>query len=139
MYLTGEVPRLTPFEAEDKRLMVKKDGKLTNDRLKDDQSLVIKTPEGLVILLGCAHSGIINILNHIKNKMPGQKIHMIIGGTHLGPLTEDQIQQTIKSLKSFSFDRLGVSHCTGLKASMKFMHEFPERFFFANAGSVIKI
>ena len=139
IYLTGEIPRLTSFEREDKRLFIKKDGSETQDHLNDDQSLVIKTPQGLVVVLGCAHSGMINTLNHIKNNLKEQEIHMVIGGTHVGFLDDAQIQETIESLESFSIEKIGVSHCTGLAAAMKFMQAFGNRFFFANAGSVIEV
>ena len=139
MYLTGEVPRLTTFEKADKRLMIKKDGRLVPDPLNDDQSLVVTTPRGLVVVLGCAHSGMINTLNHIKEKLPGQKIWMVIGGTHIGFLTDEQVRETIVALDGFLIERIGVSHCTGLAQSMKLMQAFGDKFFFANAGSVIEV
>lgn len=139
MYLTGEVPRLATFEKADKRLMIKKDGRLVPDPLNDDQSLVLQTPQGLVVILGCAHSGMINTLNHIKEKLPGQKIRMVVGGTHIGFLTDEQVRETIEALDGFSIERIGVSHCTGLAPSMKLMQAFGERFFFANAGSVVEV
>ncbi len=61
MFLTGEVPRRTSFEKGDPRLFVEREGKLIPDSFFDDQSLVIESPRGLVLLLGCAHSGLINI------------------------------------------------------------------------------
>jgi 7,8-dihydropterin-6-yl-methyl-4-(beta-D-ribofuranosyl)aminobenzene 5'-phosphate synthase len=139
MYLTGEVPRLATFEKADKRLMIKKDGRLVPDPLNDDQSLVLQTPQGLVVILGCAHSGMINTLNHIKEKLPGQKIRMVIGGTHIGFLKDEQVRETIVALDDFSIEQIGVSHCTGLAQSMKLMQAFGERFFFANAGSVVEV
>lgn len=139
MFLTGEVPRLTDFEKADKRLMIKKGNRLAPDQLRDDQSLVIQTSLGLVVVLGCAHSGMINTLDYIKNKMTGQKIHMVMGGTHVAFLTDVQVCKTIERLKKFSIDRIGVSHCTGLSRAVEFMQAFGDSFFFANAGNVIQI
>ncbi len=139
MYLTGEIPRRTSFEKQDRRLMIKKDGRLVQDYVNDDQSLVIKTPVGLIVVLGCAHSGVVNTLNHVKAHMPGLEIYMVVGGTHVGFLTEAQVRSTIDALHAFSIQKIGASHCTGLGPAMKLKQAFGDRFFFANAGSMFEI
>lgn len=139
IYLTGEVPRTNSFEMNDRRLVVQKDGQYVQDTIPDDQSLVVESGGGLAVILGCAHSGIINTLNHIQSKLPGKTIHTIIGGTHIGFLSEVQLEATIEHLKKFSLERIGASHCTGLAPSMKLMQAFEKKFFFANAGSSIDI
>ena len=63
LFLTGEVPRITTFEKPDPRLFAQVDGKTTQDIFLDDQSLIIDTDKGLILVLGCAHSGMINIIN----------------------------------------------------------------------------
>jgi len=139
VHLTGEIPRRTDFEMPDPRLVIKKAGVLWPDPLKDDQSLIIKSPKGLIVIFGCAHAGMINTLNHIRDKMPDEKMHMLLGGTHLGYLNEAQIEKSIEHLRDFAVDRIGVSHCTGWKASLCLMKAFGKRFFIANAGQVINI
>lgn len=139
VFLTGEIPRMARFEKEDKRLAVIENDEMMQDPLKDDQSLVLKTEKGLVIVLGCAHSGMINTLDHIKGYFPGEKIHMVIGGTHMGFLDELQVEKTIELLKVFNIDKIGVSHCTGLQAAASLKKAFGEKFFFAQAGTVIKV
>ncbi len=103
----------------------------------DDQALFMETPQGTVVLLGCAHAGIINTLNHIAKNLPGQNIHTVIGGTHIGYLDPAQAATTIEQLKSFFIERIGVSHCTGLAPAALLKQTFGDRFFFANAGSEI--
>jgi len=139
LYLTGETPRTTLFEKDDRRLVVKKDGQYVQDSIPDDQSLVIESGRGLAVILGCAHSGIINTLNHIQSQLPGKTIHTVIGGTHMGFLSESQLEKTIEHLKQFDLKRIGVSHCTGLAPAMKLLQAFGNKFFFANAGSVLNI
>lgn len=139
MYLTGEVPRQTGFEKADKRLTVMENGERVQDPFRDDQTLVIRTAKGLAVVLGCAHSGMINTLNHIRAKLPGEKFHMVIGGTHMGFLDPAQVEMTIDALQEFSFEKIGVSHCTGLAAAARLKQAFGERFFFASAGTVINI
>ena len=99
----------------------------------------MKTEKGLLVILGCAHSGMINTLDHIKGYFPDEKLHMVIGGTHMGFLDDRQVERTIEALKVFNIDKIGVSHCTGLKAAASLNQAFGERFFFANAGKVIKV
>ena len=139
VYLTGEVPRKTAFEKSDRRLVARINGALVQDPLRDDQSLVVRTQRGLVVVLGCAHSGMINTLVHIRTMLPGDDIHMVFGGTHVGFLTGKQVLETIEALEGFSIDKIGVSHCTGLPGAMRFMEAFGEKFFPANAGSVITV
>ena len=139
IYLTGEVPRTTDFEKGDTRLLVEDNGSLVPDPLLDDQSLILKTKSGLVIILGCAHSGLINTMHHIIRNLEGEKIHTIIGGTHLGFLKEDQLEKTISHLRRYDFERIGTSHCTGLKAAARLFQEFKDKFFFANVGTSVVI
>jgi 7,8-dihydropterin-6-yl-methyl-4-(beta-D-ribofuranosyl)aminobenzene 5'-phosphate synthase len=139
IYLTGEVPRTTGFEKGDLRLLVEDNGSLVPDPLLDDQSLILKTKSGLVIILGCAHSGLINTLQHIESNFKDEKLNTIIGGTHLGFLKEDQLEKTISHLRRYDFKRIGTSHCTGLKAAARLFQEFKDKFFFANVGTSIRI
>ena len=139
IYLTGEVPHTTDFEKGDPRLIVNKNGNLLPDPLLDDQSLILKTKKGLVVVLGCAHSGLINTLQYILTNFKSEKLNTIIGGTHLGFLKEDQIDKTISHLKCLDFKRIGASHCTGLKASARLFQEFKDRFFFASVGTSIVV
>ncbi len=136
-FLTGEVPRKTPFEKPDPRLFCEIDGKTTHDIFLDDQSLIIDTEKGLILILGCAHSGMINIIHHVVNKMGKGKFHAILGGTHLDFLTPEQLEESIKSLKKMKVEKIGVSHCTGMRAAFRFHQEFRDRFFYGCVGSVL--
>jgi len=139
IFLTGEVQRKTPFEKPDPKLFAEMDGKVTQDIFLDDQSLVLDTPKGLVLILGCAHSGIINILNHAMDKNGKEKFYAILGGTHLDFLTPEQLEESIKSLKKMDIEKIGVSHCTGMKASSRLQQEFGDHFFFGCVGSVLEV
>lgn len=139
VYLCGEVPRVTDFEKDDRRLVVRANDGYGQDTIADDQCLVLESAHGLVVILGCAHSGLINTLNHITAQLPGKSIHTIIGGTHMSFLDEAQLEETIKHLHHVAFERIGVSHCTGLAPAMRLMQAFGKRFFFATAGSVLEI
>jgi 7,8-dihydropterin-6-yl-methyl-4-(beta-D-ribofuranosyl)aminobenzene 5'-phosphate synthase len=139
MFLTGEVPRRTSFEKGDVNLFAESQGKLIPDPFWDDQSLVIESQKGLVLLLGCAHSGMINILEHVIEKTGRDRVYAIIGGTHLDFAAPLQVEETIAALKKFKVERIGVSHCTGLKAASRLYAEFGERFFFGQVGEALEV
>ena len=138
LWLTGEVPRRTDYELGEENLVVKSGEGFVKDDIPDDQSVVIETEKGLFIILGCCHSGIINTLNYILEKTGQHHIHAVIGGTHLGPVSDVQREKSIAALKSFDIERLGVCHCTGLKTAFRLASEFGDRFFFCNVGTVVE-
>lgn len=139
IYLTGEVPRQTSFEKQDSRLFSELEGKIVPDVFADDQSLILDTEKGLVIILGCAHSGMINIMHHVINKAKKDKIWTIIGGTHLGFLTPEQLGESIQSLKQMKVELIGVAHCTGIRPVSKLIQEFGDRFFYGGVGTAIEV
>ena len=110
-------------------------GNLVPDPLLDDQSLVLRTKQGLVVILGCAHAGLINTIEFVLDQLQKEKLYALIGGTHLGFLKEDQIDKTIAYLKNCDFSMIGASNCTGLRAAARLFQEFQDKFFFANVGT----
>ncbi len=140
IYMTGEVPRRTSYEIGDLELKHYGDGrKLVVDPIRDDQTVVIDTEEGLFVVLGCSHAGVINILTYIAEKTGKSRFHTVIGGTHLGPVEEDQVSRSIEALHEFDIGRIGVSHCTGQKTAARMAAEFGERFFFCSVGVEVEI
>ncbi len=133
---TGEIPMVTEFEQIDPNLFVKENGGLQPDKLLDDLALVIKTGAGLVVVLGCAHHGIINTLNHAQQLTGVKPIHTVLGGAHLISASEERIRLTIAALKELGVQRLGLCHCTDMPAACLLAREFGDRFFFNNAGTV---
>lgn len=139
LFLTGEVPRQTTFEKPDPRLFSEIDGKATQDIFLDDQSLIIDTEKGLILILGCAHSGMINIIHHVVAKTGKEKFYAILGGTHLDFLTPEQLEESIIALSKLEIERIGVSHCTGMRAAFRLHQEFGDRFFYGCVGSVLEV
>lgn len=137
---TGEVAVVTDFEhvGED-YLKIKVNGEYQSDWFLDDRALIVKTNNGLVIVLGCAHRCLINTLHHVREVTGEDRIHMVIGGCHLFEATDDYINQTIAALKEFKIDKIGVSHCTGLRAGAMMAAELGDHFFFNTAGTVITV
>ncbi|MBT3275252.1 MAG: MBL fold metallo-hydrolase, partial [Spirochaetales bacterium] len=135
---SGEEPMSTDFEQLPDYLYKSIEGKYVSDSIADDLSLYIRTDLGLVIVLGCAHRGVINIIRHAQQLMDTEKVYMVVGGTHLISASEERIDRTISALRDIDVTWLGVSHCTGAPASAKLASAFPGGFFTNNAGNVIK-
>jgi 7,8-dihydropterin-6-yl-methyl-4-(beta-D-ribofuranosyl)aminobenzene 5'-phosphate synthase len=136
---TGEIPMLTDYEKIDSTLYVKGEAVFYPDPLRDDLALAIKGGQGLIMVTGCAHRGIVNTLRHARKITGVEAIDTVIGGTHLIRATEEHIELTIAELKEFGVRRLGASHCTGFPATVRLAQEFGEVFFPNNAGTHLEI
>ena len=132
---TGEIPMLTEYESVETYLCVKENDEMKQDPLADDLSLVIDTDYGLVVILGCAHRGIINTLMQARQVTGKDLIYAAIGGTHLIHASEERLEKTAGALLEMGVQHLGVSHCTGFKASSCLSNVFGDRFFQNNAGT----
>jgi 7,8-dihydropterin-6-yl-methyl-4-(beta-D-ribofuranosyl)aminobenzene 5'-phosphate synthase len=139
VFLSGEIPRRSAFETGDAHMTaVMPDGqKIHPDPLKDDLSLIVDTQKGLVIVLGCAHAGMINILDYALENMNRDRIYAVIGGTHLGFSSEAQFEETLKVIERYRIEHIGVSHCTGPAKAARMFAKLGERFFFGNVGAVL--
>ena len=138
IFLTGEVPRVTPYETGDQGLYCDCTGQEL-DTTPDDQSLILETEQGLVILLGCCHAGLVNTLEHIAYITGRRDIHAVIGGTHLGFCSQEQLERTIAALKGLGIKKLVAAHCTGFGASARLSRELPREFQVATVGYTIEV
>ncbi len=141
IYITGQVPRTTDFEPPDPNMKIPGDapGEMVQDQLRDDLSMVVDTQAGLVVILGCAHAGLVNILKWCSQNLPERPFHTVIGGTHLGFAGPEQFEKTLSALHQFEIKRLGASHCTGLENGSKLYCALGERFFHASVGVTVTI
>jgi len=138
IFLTGEVPRVMSFETGDQGLYRDCNGR-EPDSTPDDQSLVLDTEKGLVILLGCCHAGLVNTLEHVASCMGRSDVYALIGGTHLGFCGREQLEQTIGALKKSGICKLAVSHCTGFSVSARLLRELPKEFQIAQVGYSVEL
>ncbi|MBA7708346.1 hypothetical protein ES703_117244 [subsurface metagenome] len=136
---SGEIPMITDYEETDPKLFVKEAEVCELDRVPDDLALIINTESGLVVVLGCAHRGVINTLYHAQQLTGIKAIHTVLGGSHLFCASEEQVWQTMATLKELDVQRLGLCHCTGLPAAVLIAQEFGDKFFFNNTGTVLEL
>jgi 7,8-dihydropterin-6-yl-methyl-4-(beta-D-ribofuranosyl)aminobenzene 5'-phosphate synthase len=132
-WLTGPVPRKYPERNWSVGGKVQTPDGLVEDTIPEDQSLVLNTPEGLVVVTGCGHAGIINILTFARSKFPGEPVEAVVGGLHLFPATDEQLDWTADKMKDFKVANLMGAHCTGIEA----VYRIRERLGLPRASAVV--
>ncbi|WP_066636921.1 MBL fold metallo-hydrolase [Desulfolucanica intricata] len=135
--LTGEIPRKVAFEPTAEGHVILEGENYRRDFLLDDQALSVTTPYGLVVILGCAHAGIINTLCYIKELTGTKKIFAVVGGTHLIEAGPERLELTISALKEMEVEKIAVSHCTGFRAQVALQQAFGEDFILNNCGNIL--
>jgi len=136
--VTGQVPRINNFEDVGGAFFLDENCQKP-DELLDDQTLFIETAKGLVIVFGCGHAGVVNILNYIS-KLTGQRhIYAVLGGMHLLRASDERIERTITAFEGYDLQKIGPAHCTGSKPIEKIKAVFPEQYFVCSAGTQIKM
>jgi 7,8-dihydropterin-6-yl-methyl-4-(beta-D-ribofuranosyl)aminobenzene 5'-phosphate synthase len=134
IHATGEIPRI--HKIEDTGGPFYQDSECTQkDALPDDQALYIKTSKGLIVLLGCGHSGVINTLDYIQRISGEKTIYAVMGGMHLLRATTKRLVFTGDNLKRMAVRYLAPNHCTGLDAVCYFKNRFPDTFHEAKVGA----
>lgn len=130
--------RITDYETPNKNLLLKQGDSFRMDEFQDEISLGILTKRGIVVVVGCSHVGIINILNTIQTRLH-RPIYAVIGGTHLVDADERRIEKTIEAFNDMKIELLAISHCTGEKGKQLLEDSFKYEFIVNNTGNCITI
>jgi len=137
VWFTGWIPRKNESR-QDKRLLTPDMDGWRPDIIEDDASLVLETNSGFALLLGCAHAGVRNILEHVKQEKGIDRIHAVVGGTHLGFSGASETVEVIRALESFGVQCVATAHCTGEAANLALRNHFGDRFRIARAGTILR-
>ncbi len=133
--LTGPISRATEFEDAGGPFFLDAKGQRP-DPMDDEMALWIKTDQGLIVCVGCAHAGLINTLNHVQRLNYGLRIRAVIGGFHLLHADMPRIAQTIAALQELAPDQILPCHCTGKQAVAELSRAFTEACCPGEAGMV---
>ncbi|RUW83405.1 MULTISPECIES: MBL fold metallo-hydrolase [unclassified Mesorhizobium] len=117
-YVSGEIPRVTPFERGLPGQCRKTDDGWEPDELIMDERFVAVNVagKGLVVFTACSHAGVINVLTHTKSCFPDLPLHAVLGGLHLVEQNERIIPETVEALQAFDIAVIAAGHCTGWRA-----------------------
>lgn len=145
---TGEIPREVPFEGPRPSAtprgpglyQIDRNGAFALDEVWDEQGLVIDVKgEGLVVLTGCAHAGVVNTVMQARQLYGDRPIRAVIGGFHLGfPTTpKENVAKTVQALKDLDVKTIMPMHCSGLAAHAAFHHDLADRYVQPSVGTVL--
>ena len=122
--VSGEIPRSTPFEVETK-FFKEENGHVVLDNMTEEMCLMITSKKGLVIVTGCGHPGVVNMVQLAKKQFAKQ-VYMVAGGFHLSANmpNNERILRTMDALKNFGVERIAPMHCTGFTAQKMLSDRF---------------
>lgn len=130
--------RIEEFENTNQTMYLKVGEEYKKDMFLDEISLGIKTPKGLVVLVGCSHVGIVNILDTIIQRT-GMNIYAIIGGMHLVKEDDEKINKVIEYFQEKDIQVIGGCHCTGKQGETMISQQLEERAVNNNTGDIFKV
>ena len=133
VWATGSIPRRTSFEDTGGPFYLDSEGRIP-DLIPDDQALWLDTKHGLIVVLGCAHSGVVNTLDYVAEVTGSRQVHAVVGGFHLGHSSEERIRQTAAALDRFGVKQIAPNHCTGAAAADMMSAQLPGRVVSVHAG-----
>ena len=120
LYFLGTIPRMNPEANEPIGLVSNQENMMIPDFVPDDSALVYDGKDGLVIINGCAHSGLINIMSYTKELFPGKSVAAVIGGFHMQSKDQAWLEDTATIIKTFEPRTIYPCHCTD-EASRAFL------------------
>lgn len=135
IYLSGSIKRIYNIE-RDENLFCKKDGIYLKDTFEDEIYLAVDTENGLVIVTGCSHAGIENIIEDAENKF-SKHIYAIVGGLHLFRTSREDILNVANFINIKNIDRVVTGHCTGLEATGILQSVLGDKVSFSKVGEKI--
>ena len=108
-------------------------------QLIEEQALAVNTSEGITVVTGCAHPGIVRIVEKVREKFSKKKLYCVFGGFHLKDKQEEEINVVIKKLKELGVENVGPAHCSGEVAANMFKKKFGENYIAIAAGKVFEV
>ncbi|MEN2280897.1 MBL fold metallo-hydrolase [Algoriphagus sp. SE2] len=116
VWITGPINRIHDERNWSGNGKIETENGIIEDTIPEDQSLVIDTKDGLVLVSGCGHAGLINTLEHVSANANEKKVFTIIGGFHLFNASDQQLEWTASKLKDFGVSKIIGAHCTGINS-----------------------
>lgn len=137
IYIITNFPRIHKDEVINTRFKILEGGEFISDPFNDEVLVAVDSDEGLVVLLGCSHPGMKNMLDAVESLL-GKHIYAVLGGTHLVESSNNSFDISMDYLDNSEMKVIGVSHCTGQKA-MSHLSISNERYFHNRTGSSLII
>ena len=136
--VTGVIPRKHAYEQGIGGFYLDRECQIP-DPIDDDQALFIDTDHGVVVILGCAHAGVVNTLDYVLGLLEDRKIHAVIGGMHLLGVGPDRLSETLAAFQNMNIQVIAPGHCTGPNAIRIFTDTLSNRCVPCSTGTVIEL
>ena len=136
IFVTGTIPRKTPYEDAGGVFSVNKEG-TRNDPVSDDQALWIETAQHIVIVTGCAHAGLINTLHAVREQARNKPIALVAGGLHLLHASAERLARTARDAQRYHVPALAPCHCSGKESMRLFREQYAGEITYLFAGACI--
>lgn len=133
VFLFKNFTRKTSYEEVNPKFFIKTEAGYEPDLFVDEIALGVVTQDGVVLVAGCSHAGIVNMLEHVKEHT-GRPVTAVLGGTHLVEAGEERLAKTVEAMKAYGIGMVAVSHCTGESGMELLEKEFTEGFVRNNTG-----
>ena len=134
VWVTGGVPRTNDYEDVGGPFFLDEALEVP-DPIADDMALYLPGADGLSVIFGCAHAGIVNTLDHILSHTGRPAVDTLVGGLHLAAASPLRMDRTVAALQVITPRRMGFCHCTGIQAVQRLWGEFPEAPIEVHAGT----
>ncbi|MCT4588508.1 MAG: MBL fold metallo-hydrolase [Carboxylicivirga sp.] len=136
--LTG-IEKQTNYDINNPRLVVNENGNYLPDTFDDEIILLAQADSSSMVLCGCAHNGIVNILHTINRRHQLQCFSLVAGGLHLNGANEDDIKHVINGLSPFTVNKWALNHCTGQAAFERFRQTYGDQVEYCGSGCIYEI
>ena len=134
IWVTGPVPRVNDYEDTGGDFFLDRDCTRV-DPITNDQAIFFPSRDGTVVVVGCAHAGVINTLQYVRQLTDDRPIHAVIGGMHLVHASDERLERTGEALRQLDVQLLAPAHCTGPMPTAWLWAQFPERWRTCRVGS----
>jgi 7,8-dihydropterin-6-yl-methyl-4-(beta-D-ribofuranosyl)aminobenzene 5'-phosphate synthase len=127
-FVSGEIALAQELEAAEAHLLAENvEGEMVRDAFPEEQALVMKTERGVIVLIGCAHRGLLNSVAAARKACGESRVQAILGGAHLRGASREHIEQTVDSVVGLELELVALGHCTGKEAEERFAQALGER------------
>jgi 7,8-dihydropterin-6-yl-methyl-4-(beta-D-ribofuranosyl)aminobenzene 5'-phosphate synthase len=135
VYVINGFARTHADERINPRLVLRRDSGFEPDLFEDEVLVAVDTPKGVIVILGCAHPGMKNMIDSVRTLL-GRPVYAVLGGTHLVEASLESLEKSIGYLSDETFQAVGVSHCSGRKA-MDILEASNSRYFHNRTGTAL--
>ncbi len=137
LYLCSGIEATNDFELPQPTILKKVNGQFSPDPMRDEQVLVCTCAQGMVIILGCSHPGVVNSIEQVRKILGDLPVLGVIGGMHLENVSPERLQKTLDYFAKIDLAKIVPLHCTGSRATQAMIKRFGDRIIEAHVGDTV--